>query len=139
MLVQTMAAEDRSASLVARFDSLGDEANLLAEQSRQGIDARLLEAEQRASATQQWLLWAIMALVPASLILAALFWLFVLRPLRAIDRAISDLGRGAFPSRSRSAVPQTWRLSGASSNGCARACWRLRSSATVSCGTCRMN
>lgn len=96
LLVQIKTAEDRSASLVAHFDILGDEANLLAELTRQGIDARLLDAEQRASATQQWLLWAIMALVPASLILAAIFWLFVLRPLRAIDRAISDLGRGAF-------------------------------------------
>jgi two-component system sensor histidine kinase GlrK len=37
-----------------------------------------------------------MALVPASLILAAVFYFYVLRPLQAIDRAISDLGRGTF-------------------------------------------
>jgi two-component system, NtrC family, sensor histidine kinase GlrK len=36
-----------------------------------------------------------MALVPASLVLAAIFAFFVLRPLRALDRAINDLGRGA--------------------------------------------
>ena len=39
---------------------------------------------------------AITALVPAALAIAGIFWYFVLRPLRAIDRAISDLGRGAF-------------------------------------------
>src|SRR5688572_33218894 len=37
-----------------------------------------------------------MGLVPAALAVAGIFWFFVLRPLRAIDRAISDLGRGAF-------------------------------------------
>ncbi|HEX7236057.1 MAG TPA: HAMP domain-containing sensor histidine kinase, partial [Gammaproteobacteria bacterium] len=39
---------------------------------------------------------ALIALVPAALGIAGIFWFFVLRPLRAIDRAISDLGRGAF-------------------------------------------
>ena len=88
-------AGDRTASLVARFDVLGIEASVLADQTRKGIDTRLLAVERRAQATQQWLLWAIMALVPASLALAAIFALFVLRPLRALDRAIDDLGRGA--------------------------------------------
>ena len=41
-------------------------------------------------------LWTIIGLVPASLAIAGIFWFYVLRPLRAIDRAISDLGRGAF-------------------------------------------
>jgi two-component system sensor histidine kinase GlrK len=95
-LVQVMSARNRTASLVARFDVLGAEANVLAEQTRQSIDARLMDVERRAAATQQWLLWAIMALVPAALVLAAVFAFYVLRPLRAIDRAISDLGRGAF-------------------------------------------
>ena len=90
------AVGDRSASLIARFDVLGIEAIVLADQTRKGIDTRLQEFERRAQTTQQWLLWAIMALVPASLALAAIFAFFVLRPLRALDRAISDLGRGAF-------------------------------------------
>ena len=90
------AVGDRSASLVARFDVLGIEASVLADQTRKGIDTRLQDVERRAQATQQWLLWSIMALVPASLALAAIFAFFVLRPLRALDRAISDLGRGAF-------------------------------------------
>ena len=60
------------------------------------------------------------------------------RPLRALDRAISDLGR-AHSRGNRDSGPGTWPRSDASSNGCARACSRLRSSATVSCATCRTN
>ncbi len=95
-LVHGARNEELSAGLVGRFDVLGAQANALSEQTRKAIDARLDEAGRRADATQRWLLWAIMALVPASLILAAVFFFYVLRPLRAIDRAISDLGRGTF-------------------------------------------
>jgi two-component system sensor histidine kinase GlrK len=95
-LVHGAVAKDRQGALVARFDVLGAEANDLADQTRDGIDTRLLDAERQAAATQRWLLWAVMALVPAFIALAAIFAFFVLRPLRAIDRAISDLGRGAF-------------------------------------------
>jgi two-component system sensor histidine kinase GlrK len=81
---------------VSRFDVLGAEANALSEQTRKAIDARLDDAARRADATRRWLLWAIMALVPASVILAIVFFFYVVRPLRAIDRAIGDLGRGIF-------------------------------------------
>lgn len=94
-LVRHAAAADRAPGLVARFDVLGAEANALAEATRQGIDARLDAVEERAAATQQWLLWAVMALVPVAIAVAAFFVLYVLRPLHAIDRAISNLGRGA--------------------------------------------
>jgi two-component system sensor histidine kinase GlrK len=96
VLVHGVTAEDRRSALVERFDVIGTEANELADQTREGIDIRLQDAEIQATATQQWLLWAVMALVPAFIALAIIFAFFVLRPLRAIDRAISDLGRGAF-------------------------------------------
>ncbi len=85
-----------SSGRAGRFNVLNVEATRLAEQARLGIDGRLNQAERQASATQQGLLWAIMALVPAALGIAGIFWFYVLRPLRAIDRAISELGRGAF-------------------------------------------
>jgi len=85
-----------TATVNQRFSNLSREADSLAEQSRLGIDARLNQAEHNASATQQGLLWSITALVPGAFAIAGIFWYFVLRPLRAIDRAISDLGRGAF-------------------------------------------
>ncbi len=86
----------QSNSVVTRFEAVNAEANRLAQQARLGIDGRLKQVELKASATQQGLLWTIMGLVPAALAVAGIFWFYVLRPLRAIDRAISDLGRGAF-------------------------------------------
>ena len=85
-----------TATVNQRFSRLTREADELAEKARLVIDSRLKEVERQASATQQGLLWSITALVPAALAIASIFWFFVLRPLRAIDRAISDLGRGAF-------------------------------------------
>jgi two-component system sensor histidine kinase GlrK len=85
-----------TATVEQRFGRLSREADILAEKARHPIDARLNELERRAAATQEGLLWALMALVPAALAIAGIFWYFVLRPLRAMDRAISDLGRGAF-------------------------------------------
>jgi two-component system sensor histidine kinase GlrK len=85
-----------TATVSRRFSALSREADNLAEKARLGIDSRLTQVAERAQATQQGLLWSITALVPAALVLAGIFWYFVLRPLRAIDRAISDLGRGAF-------------------------------------------
>jgi two-component system sensor histidine kinase GlrK len=78
------------------FNSVSLEADGLAQRARIVIDNRLQAVETQARATQQGLLWALMGLVPAALAIAGIFWYFVLRPLRAIDRAISDLGRGTF-------------------------------------------
>ncbi len=85
-----------TATVNQRFTRLSREADALAEATREAIDARLAQLAQQTSAIQQGLLWAIAALVPAALAIAGIFWYFVLRPLRAIDRAISDLGRGTF-------------------------------------------
>lgn len=85
-----------SAGTFSRFNTLSIEADRLAQRARLAIDGRLKAVESEARATQQGLLWALIALVPAALGIAGIFWFYVLRPLRAIDRAISDLGRGAF-------------------------------------------
>ena len=85
-----------TATVNQRFTRLSREADALAETARLAIDARLDQVAEQTSAIQLGLLWAIAALVPAALAIGGIFWYFVLRPLRAIDRAISDLGRGAF-------------------------------------------
>ena len=95
-LVRGGTPSELSSSVVSRFEVLSIEANRLAQRTRLGIDGRLKQVETKASATQQGLLWTIMGLVPAALAIAGIFWFYVLRPLRAMDRAISDLGRGAF-------------------------------------------
>jgi two-component system sensor histidine kinase GlrK len=95
-LMRGDATGGRPGSVVGRFETLNGAANQLAQGARNGIDSRLKQVEREAKATQQGLLLAIVGLVPAALAVAGIFWFFVLRPLRAIDRAISDLGRGAF-------------------------------------------
>ncbi len=95
-LVRRSAPSNLNSSAVSRFEVLSVEANRLAQRARLGIDSRLKQVQRRASATQKGLLWTIIGLVPASLAIAGIFWFYVLRPLREIDRAISDLGRGAF-------------------------------------------
>lgn len=90
------APDVSSTNVVSRFNILSVEADRLAQQARLGIDNRLEQAGREARAAQQGLLWAIIALVPAALAIAGIFWFYVLRPLRAIDRAIGDLGRGTF-------------------------------------------
>jgi two-component system sensor histidine kinase GlrK len=96
MFVLSSRPENAPSSVVSHFEALNDAANRLAQTARLGIDRRLTQVEREASATQQRLMWTISGLVPAALAVAGVFWFFVLRPLRAIDRAISDLGRGAF-------------------------------------------
>ena len=95
-LVRGGSPSELTSSAVSRFEALSIEANRLAQRARNGIDTRLTQVQRRANATQKGLLWTIIGLVPASLAIAGIFWFYVLRPLRAIDRAISDLGRGAF-------------------------------------------
>ncbi len=90
------SAGGSAANAFSRFNALSIEADRIAQRARTDIDSRLQEVETEARSTQQGLLWSLIALVPAALGIAGIFWYFVLRPLRAIDRAISDLGRGTF-------------------------------------------
>ena len=95
-LVHGTGAGDRATGLVERFEVLGSEANSLAEQAREDIDNRLQDVEHRAAKTQRSLVWTVMALLPAAIAVVGIFVFYVLRPLRAIDRAISDLGSGTY-------------------------------------------
>ncbi|HEX9708152.1 MAG TPA: hypothetical protein VGA24_10990, partial [Steroidobacteraceae bacterium] len=75
-LVRRVPPGNASSALVERFAALGAEANRLADEARLGIDSRLSQVERKASATQQGLLWAIMALVPGALAIAGIFWFY---------------------------------------------------------------
>jgi two-component system sensor histidine kinase GlrK len=87
---------DRVAAVRDGFDELQAAANGLGVATREATDKRLAELDARTATTQQWLIWALAALVPAALVLAIVFALFVVRPLRRIDGAISALGHGTF-------------------------------------------
>jgi two-component system sensor histidine kinase GlrK len=57
---------------------------------------RLKQVEAQASATQQWLLWAIMALVPAALAIAGIFWYLRAAPAARHRPRDQRPGRGTF-------------------------------------------
>jgi two-component system sensor histidine kinase GlrK len=84
------------ATILVRFNRLSDLANEIAVNGNQQIDARLAELQRQTSSTQKRLFWQSALLIPLTLIAILVLTLFIGRPLRAIDRAISELGRGTF-------------------------------------------
>ena len=59
-------------------------------------DALLASLRQDTRQTQRTLFWQAAALIPGTLILVLFFVLLVGRPMRSIDRAIRELGKGDF-------------------------------------------
>ena len=84
------------ATILARFDRLSEIAGAIVASGNQQIDARLLALQQQTSSTQRRLFWQSALLAPLTLIAILALTLSLGRPLRAIDRAISELGRGTF-------------------------------------------
>ncbi|HYJ42069.1 MAG TPA: HAMP domain-containing sensor histidine kinase [Steroidobacteraceae bacterium] len=84
------------ATILTRIDRLTDLANAIAASGNTQIDARLAEMQRQTSSTQKRLFWQSALLAPLTLIAILALTLSIGRPLRAIDRAISELGRGTF-------------------------------------------
>jgi two-component system sensor histidine kinase GlrK len=84
------------ATILARIDRLNDLANSIAASGNRQIDVRLEELQRQTSSTQKRLFWQSALLAPLTLIAILALTLSIGRPLRAIDRAISELGRGTF-------------------------------------------
>jgi len=83
-------------TVLARFDGLNKLADTIAESSNTQIDARLAELQRETASTQRRLVWQSALLAPLTLIAILALTLSIGRPLRAIDRAIGELGRGTF-------------------------------------------
>ncbi|MEZ5499041.1 MAG: ATP-binding protein [Steroidobacteraceae bacterium] len=81
---------------VDRLYRMTDLANEIANSANRQIDADLSALDSRTRDAQQWLLMQTALLVPFSLLAILLLAFSIGRPLRQIDRAISELGRGAF-------------------------------------------
>jgi two-component system sensor histidine kinase GlrK len=82
--------------ILARIDRLNDLADRISESGNALVDARLAELDQQTANTQKRLFWQSALLAPLTLIAILALTLSIGRPLRAIDRAISELGRGTF-------------------------------------------
>jgi two-component system sensor histidine kinase GlrK len=95
-VVSTPPGSATFATILARIDRLNDLANAIANSGNRQIDARLEALRQQTASTQRRLFWQSALLAPLTLIAILALTLSIGRPLRAIDRAISELGRGTF-------------------------------------------
>jgi two-component system sensor histidine kinase GlrK len=84
------------AGVLARIERLNDLANDIRDSGNRQIDVRLADMQRQTAGTQKRLFWQSALLVPLTLIAILALTLSLGRPLRAIDRAISELGRGTF-------------------------------------------
>jgi two-component system sensor histidine kinase GlrK len=92
----TPAGSSAFATILARFDRLSELAVSIATSGNNQIDARLRALQEQTQRTQRRLFWQSALLIPLTVIAIVVLTLFIGRPLRAIDRAISELGRGTF-------------------------------------------
>src|SRR6185369_6569038 len=83
-------------TILSRIDRLTPMGEDIARAANRQIDLRLENMRQQTAGTQRRLFWQSALLVPLTLVAILFLTLQIGRPLRAIDRAISELGRGTF-------------------------------------------
>jgi two-component system sensor histidine kinase GlrK len=86
----------RMADLVSAYPQLSDMASQVSNRVSAQIDGELTKLQQATQGAQRNLFWETLLLVPLTLAVVAVFTYLFGRPIRAIDRAISELGRGTF-------------------------------------------
>jgi len=83
-------------AILTRLERLNDLAGAIVQSGNQQIKVRVEEMLRQTASTQKRLFWQSALLVPLTLIAILALTISIGRPLRAIDRAISELGRGTF-------------------------------------------
>jgi two-component system sensor histidine kinase GlrK len=86
----------RMAAALDSFAQITDLASKVSDLTNVEIDRELGDLQQEAERAQRHLFWQTLLLVPMTLAVVGLFTFLFGRPIRAIDRAISELGRGTF-------------------------------------------
>jgi len=84
------------ADLVSSYNQMSDLASEISNRVSGQIDHELGVLQSAAQIAQQNLFWQTLLLVPMTLLVVGVFTYLFGRPIRAIDRAISELGRGTF-------------------------------------------
>src|SRR6202795_4711348 len=90
------AAPNQMTEVLNSFPQLSDAASKVSERISLQIDHETASLEAATQKAQQNLLWQTLLLAPMTLLVVGVFTYLFGRPLRAIDRAISELGRGTF-------------------------------------------
>ena len=86
----------KMATVINSFPQLSEAAMKLSDQISLQIDRETGSLEEATQRAQKNLAWQTLLLVPMTLAVVGLFTYLFGRPIRAIDRAISELGRGTF-------------------------------------------
>lgn len=90
------AIVEQRASLDATLGHLWSAAGALSEQTGVHIEAGLARMQNSTAELQRYLFWQSAGVILLTALLVTLFTLLILRPIRQIDQAISQLGQGAF-------------------------------------------
>jgi two-component system sensor histidine kinase GlrK len=85
-----------ASALSGRFGQLSALAERVAQQSNAHVDAEVAALEERTLEARRRLLWQAALLLPLAVVAVFVLTVGVGRPLRQLDRAISELGQGTF-------------------------------------------
>jgi two-component system, NtrC family, sensor histidine kinase GlrK len=96
VLAETRPTSPEMSTLINAYPRLLDMASQLSQHSNQQIDRELDELQVATDLAQRELFWVTLLLVPVTILAVGLFTYWFGRPIRAIDRAINELGRGKF-------------------------------------------
>jgi len=95
-VADAQAPSPRLAAAIEDFTPVHDTVTQLGEKTSEDIDAELATLQVTAADTQRRLFWQAAALVPGTALIVLIFVSLLARPIRQIDQAISELGRGTF-------------------------------------------
>ena len=99
ILAKLKAARPNSsqmAKVVSAFPQLAELASKVSTRISVQIDSELARLQLATQAAQRNLFWQTLLLIPMTLLVVGIFTYLFGRPIRAIDRSISELGRGTF-------------------------------------------
>ena len=95
-LTRSTPNSTRMTDLINAFPQLSDRASKVSNRVSAQIDRELAALQEATQLAQRNLFWETLLLVPLTLAVVGVFTYLFGRPIRAIDRAISELGRGTF-------------------------------------------
>ncbi|MFO7305223.1 MAG: ATP-binding protein [Gammaproteobacteria bacterium] len=96
LLATTPQTPEQIAQAVSAFDTMWSAAFELSAATNEQVESGLSSLQSATAETQQYLFWQSAAVILLTALLVALFTSVLLRPIRQIDAAISQLGKGTF-------------------------------------------
>jgi two-component system, NtrC family, sensor histidine kinase GlrK len=105
MSMQAGKGTANATGMPGRYTELAALADKVAEQSNAEIDAQVAALQNQTLQARRRLLWQAALLVPLTIIAILVLTMAVGRPLRQLDRAISELGEGTFTNQIAVAGP----------------------------------